>query len=407
MLDTTDRPIENVIAMLAKEGVEAGYLVPTSTGLEKSILDAHGGLRDYFRLTKFHDYQTQLQGTDGKRIAQGFFVTSTGLESTQVSLYRPETKTGDPRIWIYSLKDRVQPGNLLAIFVHEDVLYIVNASDRNMLSEHGLMNENLDALIKKIVGTSNLIAMELLDRLQAVANKGWVQSLRSGPTGVGYTLETMLGIAANSNRAPDYKGIEIKAGRTAGGKQSSRTTLFSKTPDWPRSSVHNGLGLLDAYGYHDTAGRLQLYCSLNNTPNTLGHYLDVQADDLILNAMHQRSGAPANKVLLWDMDQLRSSLAEKHKETFWVKAKVKRNSHGVEDFHYTDVIHTKGPLLGNMVEMFRLGRIELDYLIHEEFGESGRRKSRDHGYLFKMWQKNLSNLFPPPKKYSLTAAAHA
>ena len=401
MLDTTDRPIENVIAMLANEGVEAGYLVPTSTGLEKSILDAHGGLRDYFRLTKFHDYQTQLQGTDGKRIAQGVFVTSTGLESTKVSLYRPETKTGDPRIWIYGLKDRVQPGNLLVIFAHEDALYIFNASDRNMLSEHGLMNENLDALIKKIVGTSNLIAMELLDRLKAVANKGWVQSLRSGPTGVGYTLETMLGIAANSNRAPDYKGIEIKAGRTAGGKQSSRTTLFSKTPDWPRSSVHNGLGLLDAYGYRDPAGRLQLYCSLNNTPNTLGHYLDVQADDLILNAMHQIPGAPSNKVLLWDMDQLRSSLAEKHKETFWVKAKVKRNAHGVEDFHYTDVIHTKGPLLGNMVEMFRLGRIELDYLIHEEFGVLGRRKSRDHGYLFKMWQKNLSNLFPPPKKYSL------
>jgi hypothetical protein len=49
MLDATDRPIENVIAILAKEGVEAGYLVPTPTGLDKSILDAHAGLRDYLR----------------------------------------------------------------------------------------------------------------------------------------------------------------------------------------------------------------------------------------------------------------------------------------------------------------------------------------------------------------------
>ena len=31
--------------------------------------------------------------------------------------------------------------------------------------------------------------------------------------GVGYTLETLLGIAANSSKAPDYKGIEIKSGR--------------------------------------------------------------------------------------------------------------------------------------------------------------------------------------------------
>ena len=404
MLNTTDRPIGPVIAILAKEGVEAGYLVPTSTGLEKSILDAHAGLRDYFRLTNFHDYQKQEQGTSGKRIVQGFFVTLKGLESTQISLYRPETKTGDPRIWIYGLKDRVQSGNLLAIFVHLDALYIVNMSDRFMLSNEGLIHPALDSLIQNIVGASNAIALELLHRLKAVADKGWVQSLRSGPTGVGFTLETMLGISANSSRAPDYRGIEIKAGRAAGGKLSSRTTLFSKTPDWTRSAIPNGLGLLDAYGYRDGDGRLQLYCSLNNSPNTLGHYLDVQDDDMILHSMCQqldRPDAKANKVLLWSMDQLRSSLAEKHHETFWVKTKVRRNTFGEEEFHYTDVVHTRGPLLGNMVEMFRLGHIELDYVIHEAFGKNGNRKSRDHGYLFKMWQKNLPSLFPPPKQYSL------
>lgn len=403
MLETTDRSIETVIAMLAKSGVEAGYLVPTTTGLEKSILDAHAGLRDYFRLTKFHEYQTQPQGTSGKRITQGFFVTPEGMTETKVSLYRPDTKTGDPRIWIYGLKYRAQPGNLLAIFAYKGSLYIVNASDRNMLSDQGLMHLHLDSMIRKLVVASNQVAMELLDRLKVIAHTGWVNSMRSGPTGVGYTLETLLGICANSNKAPDYKGIEIKAGRTLGGRQASRTTLFSKTPDWSRSTVSNGLGLLDAYGYRDARGRLQLYCSLNNQSNTLGHYLDIQDDDLMLHAMHQQpnTGAPANRVLLWDMDQLRSSLAEKHKETFWVKAKVKRNANGQESFHYTDVIHTKGPLLGNMVEMFKLGHIELDYLIHEEWGSGGGRKSRDHGYLFKIWQKNLSNLFPPPTQYSL------
>lgn len=404
MLNTTDRPIEPVIAMLARAGVEAGYLVPTSTGLEKSILDAHAGLRDYFRLTKFHDYQIQEQGTSGKRIVQGFFVTAKGFENTQVSLYRPETKTGDPRIWIYGLKDWVRSGNLLAIFVHRDALYIVNVSDQSMLSNQGLMHPVLDSLIKDIVGATNAIALELLDRLRGVADKGWVKSLRHGPTGVGFTLETMLGIAANSNRAPDYRGIEIKAGRATGGKLSSRTTLFSKTPDWTRSTIHNGLGLLDAYGYRDNDCRLQLYCSLNNIPNKLGHYLEVKDDDLILHSMHQQSGqsdAEAKKVLLWEMEQLRTSLAEKHRETFWVKAKVRSNADGKEDFHYTDVVHTRGPLLGNMVEMFRFGRIELDYVIHEEFGKKGNRKSRDHGYLFKMWQKDLPSLFPPPKRYSL------
>lgn len=126
MLDKTDRPIEPIISILARNGVEAGYLVPTSTGLEKSILDVHAGLRDYFCLAKFHDYKTQKQGASGKRVVQGFFVTSNGFEATQVSLYRPETKKGDPRIWIYGLKDRVKSGNLLAIFLYENSLYIVN-----------------------------------------------------------------------------------------------------------------------------------------------------------------------------------------------------------------------------------------------------------------------------------------
>jgi hypothetical protein len=401
MLEKTDRPIENVIAILAKAGQEAGYLVPTTTGLEKSILDAHAGLRDYLRMTGFHDYKKQTQGTLGKHLAKGFFVTATGLQSTQVSLYRPETKTGDPRIWIYGLKDRAQAGNLLAIFVHDGALYIVNTSDRTILSDQGLMHPILDELLRSIESKANLIASDLLVRLKHVAAKGWVQTMRSGPTGVGYTLETLLGISANSNKAPDFNGIEIKAGRSKGGKPSSRTTLFSKTPDWHQSAFHNGLDLLDSYGYRDASGRLQLYCSLNNLPNKLGHFLAMQDDDQILHAMHQQPDAVKNadRVLLWDMDILRTSLAEKHKETFWVKARVQRNAQGDETFLYTDVVHTRGPLLGNMVEMFRLGKIELDYLIHEVV--DGRRRSRDHGYLFKIWQQNLGSLFPPPKNYSL------
>jgi hypothetical protein len=401
MLSATDRPLEDVIAFLAKEGVEAGYLVPTGTGLEKSILDAHEGLRSFLKSKKFHDYQTQPQGTEAKRIVDGYFVTATGLVETRVSLYRPDTKTGDPRIWVYGLKERARAGNLMAIFVHEDALYICNVSDRAMLSAQGSLNSHLERLIKKIVDASDRTAHELLEMLRDVAHRGWVESLREGPTGVGFTLETLLGIPANSSRNPDYKGIELKAGRSSGGMQTSRTTLFSKVPDWSLSPHRNGLELLDAYGYRSSKGRLQLKTSLKNTPNSLGHYLDVADDDSVLHSMHVSPNGTKNKVLQWDFELLRSAFAKKHKETFWVKAMVQKNSHGIENFRYSDVIHTKGPLLGNFVEMFRLGQIELDYLIHEEFRDSGKRNARDHGYLFKMWQKNLGMLFPPPKTYKL------
>jgi hypothetical protein len=401
MLTTSDRPIENIIEILAKNGVEAGYLVPTSTGLDKSILDAHASLRSYFKSTNFHDYESQGQGSSGKKILKGVFLTSEGLHPTDVSLYRPTSKTGDPRIWIYGLKELVAAGNLLTLFTHNNVLYIVNASDRRSISDDGVLCSPLLNLIVEIVRDSDFISLELLDKLKGIANHGWISSLRNGPTGIGFTLESLLGITANSSKSPDYKGIEIKSSRSSGGKSSSRITLFSKTPNWNLSPIKNGLGLLDSYGYKAQNDRLQLYCSLSNQPNTLGHFLEVQNDEVILHSKHLSSSGLVNNVLLWDMDQLRSSLSNKHKETFWVKAKVRRAPNGVEQFLYTDVIHTKKPLLSNMVEMLRLGRIELDYVIHEEFNKNGKRKSRDHGYLFKMWDENIINLFPPPRHYSL------
>mgnify|MGYP000636587006 CR=1 FL=1 len=53
----------------------------------------------------------------------------------------------------------------------------------------------------------------LLAKIKEVNKKGWIKTLRKGDTGVGYTLETELGIRANSNQKPDFHGIEIKAFR--------------------------------------------------------------------------------------------------------------------------------------------------------------------------------------------------
>ena len=82
-------------------------------------------------------------------------------------------------------------------------------------------------------------------------------SKRKGPTGVGFTLETLLGITENNRQAPDYKGIELKAGRLNHKMPRSRTTLFSKIPDWSKSACSSGMLLLENYGYL-VDGRRQL-----------------------------------------------------------------------------------------------------------------------------------------------------
>jgi MvaI/BcnI restriction endonuclease family len=404
VLEIADRSISDVIAFFATYETEAGYLVPTDTGLEKSILDAHAGLREYLLLKDFHDYGKQGQGANAKRLVSGRYLTNKDVRETGVSLYRPETKSGDPRIWPYDLKKFAKPKNLLALIVHDSFLYIINTSDPNVLSNDLKPCQNLLHLLKTISNKSNEVAEELLNKIRNATQGGWVKTLRSGPTGVGFTFESLLGIKANSSRAPDYKGIEIKAGRQNNSKASSRSTLFSKTPDWSNSECRNGLELLNAYGYL-VDGRNQLYCSLNHLPNSKGHFLEIRSNfgDYFLNSMHKdvASNTPANKVLQWDLQVLRNALAEKHKETFWVKAASRSTNKGVEEFQYTEIIHTKGPLLGNLTELFIQGHIELDYLLHEKISPNGKRSCRDHGYLFKMWPKNFDKLFPPPRSYKL------
>ena len=391
-----------MIEVLATFGIEAGYIVPTETGLIKSILDAHAGLRIYLKSSGFHDFHAQRQGPEGKRIVEAAYVTPTGLRQTKVSMYRPETKSGDPRIWPYELKMFSRVGNLLAIFVHDNQLFIANVSDEKLLSRDGTPHSFFKLFLEKIADKKNETASELLELIKSRTQGEWIRNLRSGSTGVGFTLESLLGIAANSSKAPDYKGIELKSGRQNFKTPRSRSTLFSKTPDWRRSVCQSGLQLLDKYGYV-TDGRKQLYCSLRNTPNSLGHFLETTPDDLVLTSMHQRpNGDAKEKVLHWDMTTLTSALAQKHRETFWIKAQSQKVG-DTEEFKYTEVTHTKGPLISNMMELLRIGIIELDYCIHERIADTGVRTARDHGYLFKIWPKNFGQVFPPASSYRLIA----
>ena len=98
--------------------VEVGLFEVTSTQLEKSIIDANFSVRHAFAATGFHDYAAQPQGKDGKVLADLMLLTAGGLADTKISLYRPNTKAGDPRLWIYELEGlspETIPGDLVAI----------------------------------------------------------------------------------------------------------------------------------------------------------------------------------------------------------------------------------------------------------------------------------------------------
>jgi len=406
-LAKADRPVAGVIAFFADFGLEVGLLVPTATGLDKSIMDAHGSLRDYLRLRGVHDYQLQAQGSDAKKIIPAWFVGTGGLEQSQASLYRPVTKSGDPRIWFSHLASYARSGNVLAVLSGDGGLYVINASDEAIMTSGHDARTPLGMLLARLTPRISAVAEELLDKLRVIGARGFVRTMRAGPTGIGYTLESLLGIKANPRKAPDYKGIEIKAGRTGKtGGSMTRSNLFSLVPNW-KASPYSALRLLQICGRPNEYGRRQIYCTLNSVPNpTFGFYLRPDSGVDMLDSLRGTPGkTPAagdEKIFCWDMPKLRDALASKHRETFWVKAET-RGYKAAEEFRYFEVEHTQGPLVANLSPLVESGHVELDFLLSLQATQRGAQRARDHGYLFKIWENDRHLLFGPPRKYSLVA----
>lgn len=369
---------------LAQKGIDYGLLSITQTGLDKSIMDAVGSLRSYFKDHQYHNYDEQRQGTTFKTLNPCILVIGDNdAQNQKVSLYRPETKKGDPRIWIYGLKNCAESGDEIALIIDKGTLYVFNVSKID-LSQNQILNQ--------IINDYEEIAQELLERLQILSRNGALKSIKSGDTGIGMTIEDALGISANSSPFPDYKGIELKSARL--NKASNRTTLFAQVPDWSISTLKSSKEIVDKYGYQ-RENDLKLYCTLSANrynPQGLGFEIDFNND--LLNEVHEQDG----NVVSWLGQTLRNKLLEKHRETFWIKADTQTIG-GDEYFTLKSVTHTKNPLANQFLLLMEQGIITMDHLIKRK---DMTGKTTEKGPLFKIKPQNLELLFPEPKDYLLT-----
>lgn len=400
MLAMADTNIGQFLPIFAELGIPVAFLVPTPTGYEKSIMDATIPVRQLLRDANIHDYEQQRQGPEEKVLTRSYFLYDGYRQETLASLYRPRTKKGDPRIWFKTLRTYCLPRNLLALVASEGDLYVVNLSDPRLarsLLMHGSVYEELEAIAYQ----ERRIADELLRKIQAIHNRGFIPSITPGDPGVGDTLEHALGIRRNNAPRPDYKGIELKATRlTRGGvrRQTTRQTLFTKVPDEGLTYKQ----IIDAYGKWQiprgqTVERLQLYDTLRaSRPNAYGLLLDVDVDSDKLKMMFQADEG-RDFVSAWLIENLRCALQEKHRETFWVKA-VSEIHDGIEYFRYDRVLHTKNPNTSLLAPLLATDAITVDLAAH--YKADGRW--RDHGVLFKMYPDDLHLLFGYPDVYDFT-----
>src|SRR3989338_7268983 len=94
---------------------------------------------------------------------------------------------------------------------------------------------------------------DLIEKLQAIKNKGWMKTQRPGNDGaVGNTLEDLLEIKENNLPIPNAAEWELKTQRAS---TTSLTTLFHTEPS-PRAVKFVPQVLLPLYGWkHEEAGK--------------------------------------------------------------------------------------------------------------------------------------------------------
>lgn len=366
-------------------GQDFATFEPTATGLKKSILDATQPVRTLFSEAGFHDYDSQGQGPDNKVMKKAIFISADHIKETTVSLYRPNTKSGDPRMWFRGLGKFAEAGSQVSLSIAGDDVLLINLSNVDLREE----NSPIIAKLLELMPSGDSVATELLEKLKVLARGKPLKATVKGSTAVGRAIETALGIDINSSKEPDYKGIELKSGR--GG--NNRTTLFAQVADWKVSPLKKSAEILDQFGYFRDDD-FKLYCTLSaRKPNSQGLQFSYNEKSDQLIEIHESFG----EVAVWPGKLLRSRLLEKHKETFWVQVES-IDIDGVEHFKLISVTHTRNPMSNQLMPLLRDGIITMDHLIKRR-AKDGRVSEK--GPLFKMNKKDLSLLFPEPLSYSL------
>ena len=381
---------------LVNLGISFTQVQITETGLQKSILDATAPMRAYFKENSVHDYELQLQGPENKFLVPTHILSFQSVLDTQTSLYRPVTKKGDPRLWIYKLQAFTQPDDIHILIAHGGELFVINSTreDIKKAVESPLVNPIKDCLLA-FSNEAQEVSQELLQHFRSASGQ-WFESEVLADTGIGRTIETLLGIPMNSDKTADYKGIELKSAR--GNKVGGRNNLFTQTPNWELSRCKSGREIVSKYGYFDAEGFKTIQTTISATHPTRNLQLFVNDIESLLELQHIRE-AGHDDVAVWQLLTLHERLLTKHHETFWIKVE-NRIEDNKEYFRYDTIIHTKNPNVGQFDVLLEQGIITVDLLLcRPSFQKSG--KNGGDTYSFKMKPKALPLLFPENLTYKI------
>ena len=223
---------------------------------------------------------------------------------------------------------------------------------------------------------------DIILELKKIKQKGYIKTKRRGPTGVGMTLESLVGIQENNISGPNGHQTELKSTRKT---SMTPLTIFSKSP------LPKGINqeLCKKFG-KSTNGKKQIYTTINAvTQNRVygepGLRLVVHKSKIIIE--HHTDDKMSNPY--WDKKTLQETFERKYAK-YLLYVHAERRGHGMkEEFHYTKAWLIHGFSFSRFVKLLKEGHIKVDIRI----GIDSDGKPHDHGTAFRIPESKFDRFF--------------
>ena len=216
---------------------------------------------------------------------------------------------------------------------------------------------------------------EFIQRFSVLKRRGYLKSLRRGPTGIGKTLETYLGIEENNLYLPDLGQIELKAHRD---DATNLITLFTfNRGAW----IMDPLEAVKRYGLPDENGRLGLYFTMSFKPNSAGLFLHTDVQSVSVRDIN------GSTLVKWNFIDLEEQF--KRKMPALILAYAHTEYRGDEEwFHFYAAKFLTDTSSSIIREQINNEIILIDLRLHD-----AQSHARNHGTGFRVKEKNLPELF--------------
>ena len=230
---------------------------------------------------------------------------------------------------------------------------------------------------------------DFIREYRKICDMGWITTHRSGPTGIGKTLEDLLGIPENNIDGPDFGDYELKSCRL---NSNSMLTIFTKTPQ-PQGAANT---LRMTFGYssdvYDNDEKV-LHSTLSADRAVAiadtGHSLIISCGPTKISIVAE----DGIEYAYWTRDQLKKAFEKKYKNKFVYAKAESRGTGASEQFRFVEAFEVSGFDYDAFVSLLERGKIYVDLRIGQYHGGAKNGQTHDHGTGFRIKENDQPLLF--------------